>query len=278
MGNSKQPWWRTKIIQSEKNKLMMRGYRVEELIGNIRYSDLVYLLIMGELPSRLKGKLLEATLVAGADHGVPAPSVAVSRIAATCGIPLNCCVATGINLLGDIHGGAAEQLMKILYELEEKKKNEREGTETLIRKLCEELKGKKQFIPGFGHPVHDDDPRVRRLFALVGEAREKGEVTGEYVEMVNTMGKVLKDLYHRQIPINIDGACAAVQCELGLPWQSAKGLFCLSRGVGLVAESLEEFLQGSRLKSPMPMPLWEEELLYEGPGERDLPEKFKLKD
>lgn len=103
---------------------MMRGYRVEELIGNIGYGELVYLLIMGELPSREKGRLLEAALVAGADHGIPAPSVAVSRIAATCGIPLNCSVATGINLLGDIHGGAAEQLMKILYELNEKIRTE----------------------------------------------------------------------------------------------------------------------------------------------------------
>jgi len=277
MGNEKQPWWRTKIIQSEKNKLMMRGYRVEELIGHIHYGELVYLLIMGDLPSREKGKLLEATLVAGADHGVPAPSIVVSRIAATCGIPLNCCVATGMNLLGDIHGGAAEQLMRILYELQEKTRIEGEKRSVLVRRTCEELKGKRQFLPGFGHPVHDDDPRVRRLFALVEEARAKGEVEGKFVEMVKTMAEVVQDLYHRQIPINIDGACAAVQCELGLPWQAAKGLFCLSRGVGLVAESLEEFLQGSRLKSPMPMPLWEDELLYEGPGERDLPEIFKLK-
>ncbi len=278
MGNGKQPWWRTKIIQSDKNKLMMRGYRVEELIGNISYGELVFLLIMGELPSRVKGKLLEATLVAGADHGVPAPSVAVSRIAATCGIPLNCCVATGINLLGDIHGGAAEQLMKILYKLNEKARGKKALRETLVREACEEFKEKKQFVPGFGHPLHDDDPRVRRLFDLVEEARQQGEVEGEYVEMVKTMERILKGLYPRQLPINIDGACAAVQCELGLPWQSAKGLFCLSRGVGLVAESLEEFLQGSRLKSPMPMQLWGEELLYEGPEERSLPEQFKKKD
>jgi len=275
MGSEKQPWWRTKIIQSGKNKLMMRGYRVEELIGNIGYGELVYLLIMGELATRIKGHLLEATLIAGADHGVPAPSVAVSRIAATCGIPLNCCVATGMNLLGDIHGGAAEQLMRMLYESNERIGKEGETAETLIRKICEEFKERRAFIPGFGHPVHDDDPRVRRLFGLVEEARQKGEVKGEYVEMVKTMEEVLKDLYHRKVPINIDGACAAIQCELGLPWQSAKGLFCLSRGVGLVAESLEEFLQGSRLKSPMPMKLWEEELLYEGPEERELPKEFK---
>ncbi len=275
MKSEKQRWWRTKIIQSGKNKLMMRGYPVEELIGNISYGELVYLLLMGELPSRVKGKLLEATLVAGADHGIPAPSVAVSRIAATCGIPLNCCVATGMNLLGDIHGGAAEQLMRILYELNGRVEKKREKAETVIQKTCEEFKGRKAFIPGFGHPVHDDDPRVRRLFGLIEEARQKGEVGGQYMEMARLMERTLKDLYQRTIPINIDGACAAVQCELGLPWQSAKGLFCLSRGVGLVAESLEEFLQGSRLKSPMPMKLWEEELLYEGPEERELPKEFK---
>lgn len=274
---NKQPYWKTKIIHSGKNKLLMRGYRVEELIGNIGYGELVYLLIMGELPSRVKGRLLEATLVAGADHGVPAPSVAVSRIAATCGIPLNCCVATGINLLGDIHGGAAEQLMKILYELNEKNKKEGEKIEILVRKTCEELKGKKQFVPGFGHPVHDNDPRVRRLFDLIEDAHQHGDVEGVYVGIVKTVESTLNDLYHRRIPINIDGACAAVQCELGLPWQSAKGIFCLSRGVGLVAESLEEFLQGSRLKSPMPMQLWEEELLYEGPEERELPKEFKTR-
>lgn len=275
MAKDEEAWWKTKIIKSSKNKLLMRGYRIEELMGNIGYGELVYLLIMGDLPHPEIARLMEAILVAGADHGVLAPSVAVSRMAATCGIPLNCCIATGVNLLGDIHGGASEQLMKLLYELEEKSRVHNIPPVRVIEEACQEFKREKRFIPGFGHPVHDDDPRVRRLFSLVEWAKGKGRVTGIYVEMTKMMAETLRELYSKSIPINVDGACAAVQCEMKLPWECAKGLFSLSRAAGLAAEALEEFLSGSRLKGPMHPRHWETELIYQGPAERDLPQGFK---
>ena len=63
----------------------------------------LWLLLRGELPDPGQVHLLEAALVAAVDHGPQAPSIAAARMAATCGIGLNSAVATGVNLLGDVH-------------------------------------------------------------------------------------------------------------------------------------------------------------------------------
>lgn len=224
MSGDRDAWWKTKIIKWAKNKLLIRGYRIEELMGNIGYGELVYLLIMGELPHPEIARLMEDVLVAGADYGLLAPSVAASRMAATCGIPLNCCIATGVNLLGDIHGGASEQLMKLLYELDEKRRIHNVPPYRVVEEACQEFQREKKFVPGFGHPVHEEDPRIERLFSMAEWARERGRVSGSYIVMVRITADVLKELYSKAIPINVDGPCAAVQCEMKLPWECAKGL------------------------------------------------------
>ena len=65
--------WNTKITKVEPNHLVTRGYRQEDLIGNIPYSHVVYLLLKGELPSIEHGKMIDAILTACIDHGVTPP-------------------------------------------------------------------------------------------------------------------------------------------------------------------------------------------------------------
>jgi citrate synthase len=262
------PWWETKIVKIEPNKIVLRGYRVEELIGNVSYAEMVYLMVMEELPHPEHGRLLEAVLVGGCDHGPKAPSVAAARMAASCGITFNSCIATGINVLGDIHGGAGEQAMNLFYEIRQEAEDSGEDLKKVAQEKCRNMRNNKQTIPGFGHRFHTRDPRAKRLFDLAREVQSKGLITGEYLIIAEAIKEELCYLIKRELAINIDGVSAAIQCELGLPSKIAKGLFSLSRGIGILAHAYEESQSGSRIKGPIP-PNDNISYVYSGPEERD---------
>src|SRR3954454_2469634 len=111
-------WWQTAISRKEPNMIEIRGYAIQELIGELTFTELVSLLVLGRRLSEPERRLLDAALVAGADHGPLAPSIAAARMAATCGVTFNSAVATGINMLGDNHGGAVEGFMAVVERLE----------------------------------------------------------------------------------------------------------------------------------------------------------------
>src|SRR3954468_6603974 len=115
MAKSKKPrktpeeWWSTSIIEMKPGMIRFRGYAIEDLIGRAGFADMVFLLTRGELPRPEAARLLEAALVAAVDHGPQAPSIAAARMAITCGVGINNAMASAINMLGDVHGGAGEQ-------------------------------------------------------------------------------------------------------------------------------------------------------------------------
>jgi len=262
-------WWETSISDIKKNEIIIRGYPIEELIGNISYTQMLYLLLCGEILSEKKAKLLESVLVAGADHGPRAPSIAAARMAATCGISFNSCVATGINVLGDVHGGAVEKAMHLFYETASLLDTHPEKELSSIVKekfVLFQREGKK--IPGFGHQLHDDDPRVRRLYALAQRLIEEGEIKGRYLAIAETYRTQLERAKGKKITMNIDGVAAAIQCELSIPAEAAKGIFALSRGMGIVAHAFEELQNGVLIKGPCPNR--DDLVRYSGPAKRHL--------
>jgi citrate synthase len=267
------PWWQTSIVDIGTNKVLIRGYRIEDLIGRVSYAEMLYLEIMGELPSQAVGELLTAVLVSTCDFGVYSPAIASARMAATCGISFNSCLANGMNVLGDIHGGAAENAMRLYYEIVEEAERSEQSTLTLVESRCRDYRRKGLYLPGFGHPVNDNCPRVRRLIELGQRATGQGLIDGRYIAVAREIEQTLARVANKRIPMNVDGAVAAIQCELGLPWQAAKGIFCLSRGIGLLAHAYEELASGSRLKGPCPPDVMAEEVQYVGPPERDLPNR-----
>ena len=111
--NAVRHWWRTSIIDMEPGRIAFRGHPIEQLIGNVSFGQMIWLMTKGDLPSPEQAALLECALVAGVDHGPQAPSIAAARMAATCGVGLNNVMATGVNMLGDIHGGAGEQCAEL---------------------------------------------------------------------------------------------------------------------------------------------------------------------
>src|ERR1044071_5475538 len=155
-------WWTTDIIDIHPGEIALRGYPIEELIGNVGFPDMVYLLLRGELPERAQAELLEAAMVASVDHGPHAPAIAISRMAVTCGLAVNGAMASAINALDDVHGGAGQQCMELLQAIVDDARDVAELArveEALDRRIAQHGK----VISGFGHRWHDVDPRAVRL-------------------------------------------------------------------------------------------------------------------
>lgn len=246
-------WWRTSIIDMEPGKIVFRGHPIEELIGNVSFPQMIWLMVQGRLPSEAEAKLFESALVAGVDHGPQAPSIAAARMAATCGLGLNNIMATAVNMLGDIHGGAGEQCAELYFDIAARMDS---GTslDDAVRQGLDHWRSRHgKIIPGFGHRFHKPvDPRAPRLMALVREAAASGTVKGMFADIGEAVQEELGRRGGRPIAMNIDGATAVIFCELGFPPPLSRGFFCLSRAVGILAHGWEQMQQGERNKGPMP--------------------------
>ncbi|WP_246147889.1 citryl-CoA lyase [Nonomuraea turkmeniaca] len=231
-------WWGTSVSRIAPDVIELRGRPVQELIGRVGFADIVWLMLRGELPDERQAALLEAALVAGVDHGPHAPSIAVARMAITCGVGLNNAVATGVNLLGDVHGGAGEQCVELLQDI----LASGDAVATVAR-----WRARDKYLPGFGHRFHTRDPRRDPLLALVDAAVAEGVVAGLHLRAARQVEELIAP-----VPMNIDGATAVIYAELGFPAPLARGLFVLSRSVGILAHAWEESGQGRRNKGPIP--------------------------
>ena len=261
-------WWRTGIIDMSPGVIRFRGYAIEELIGRISFAQMIWLMTRGELPSRAQGELLEAALTAGVDHGPQAPSIAIARMAATCGVGLNSAVASALNVLGDVHGGAGEQTVELLHAIAERIARGEAESAAVQAALSDFNARHGKFIPGYGHRFHPVDPRAPRLLELVDAAAREGVVDGRFARIARAVEAALAQRKSgKRIPMNIDGATAVIYAELGFPAPLARGLFCLSRAVGILAHAWEQTQQGGRNKGPMPR---EYLPIYDGPAPRRL--------
>lgn len=245
-------WWRTSIIDMAPGKIAFRGHPVEDLIGNISFPQMIWLMVRGELPSAEQAALFEAALVAGVDHGPQAPSIAAARMAATCGVGLNNVLATGVNMLGDVHGGAGEQCAELYFAIAQRI-SAGETLQSAVENGLDDWRAQYgKIIPGFGHRFHKPvDPRAPRLMALVRAAASDKVVSGQFAAIGEAVQQTLGK-QHKPLAMNIDGATAVIFCELGFPAPLARGLFCLSRSVGVLAHGWEQMEQGGRNKGPMP--------------------------
>ncbi|WP_327583681.1 citryl-CoA lyase [Nonomuraea sp. NBC_00507] len=238
-------WWATAVSRIEPDVIELRGQPVQDLIGRIGLTEMIWLMLRGERPDPRRAALLEAALVSSVDHGPHAPSIAVARMAATCGVGLNNAVATGVNLLGDVHGGAGEQCVTLLEEVA----GDGDAAAVVAR-----WRARDKYLPGFGHRFHRRDPRRDPLLGLVAEAVADGVVPGAHLRAAIEVERLIEP-----VPMNIDGATAVVYAELGFPAPLARGLFVLSRSVGILAHAWEESGQGRRNKGPIPpsiLPAW----------------------
>jgi len=256
-------WWRTSIIEVQPGHIHFRGRPVQDLIGNVSFPQMIWLLTRGDLPSESQARLFEAALVAAVDHGPQAPSIAAARMAVTCGLGLNGAMASAVNMLDDVHGGAGEQTIELFGWIAAAAEAGAPLDEATAAAIDRWQQTRGTFIPGFGHRFHKvHDPRAPRLLGLVDAAAAAGTVNGRFAAIGRSIETVLLARKDRPVPMNIDGATAVIYAELGFEAPLARGLFCLSRSVGILAHAWEQMGQGGRNKGPTPPGyLW----TYDGP-------------
>ncbi len=261
-------WWDTAIIDIHPGKIAIRGYPIEELIGRVRFPDMIWLMLRGDLPSRGQSELLEAAMVPGVDHGPHAPSIAIARMAVTCGLPVNGAMASAINVLDDVHGGAGQQCMELYREIDAEAGKEGDLVTAATAVIERHRNAGEKIVPGFGHRFHPVDPRTAPLFALVAQAKAAGVVSGRYAAIGHAVEAAISALKKRHIPMNIDGITAVIFCELGFEPELGRGIFALSRAVGILAHAWEQKQRGRRIMGPMPREI---PYRYSGPARRAVP-------
>src|SRR3954464_5440503 len=167
-----EPFWKTSLSAVEPNKILIRGYRVEDLMAHCSFGDIIYLTFKGELPTSNQGKMIEMIMVSSTDHSFLAPSIDATRFVASGGVPLQASVAAGVISLGDHHGGAIEQCARMLQECV--------PAGTPAAEITHGYRARKQRVPGFGHPWHDRDPRTLKLMAKA----EEWNLAGPHLSLV----------------------------------------------------------------------------------------------
>jgi citrate synthase len=256
--------WKTSLTCIEPNKILVRGYPLDEMMGRMSFGEAIYLLLMGELPSHAIGTMMEAILVSFIDHGATPPSTLAARNTATTGAPLRACVAAGVLGFGRYHGGDIESCMQFLdrgLELVRRGSSYKEAAVAVVEKLHET----GEPIPGFGHRFHTRDPRAARLFQMALEL----ELEGEHIQMIRAVELVASEApAGRAHPVNIDGAIAAVCGDIGIPPEIANALFIISRVPGIAAHAQEERQREKPMRQIDP-----KDHVYDGAGKRRLPEK-----
>src|SRR2546425_3129629 len=150
-----EPFWKTSLSAVTPNKILIRGYRVQDLMANCSFGDIIYLTFKGELPAGNEGRMIEMIVVSSTDHSLLAPSIDATRFVASGGVPLQASVAAGIISLGDHHGGAIEQCFNLLQD------SVKAGTPAA--EIGSRFRSLKQRVPGFGHPWDGRDPRTPAL-------------------------------------------------------------------------------------------------------------------
>jgi citrate synthase len=241
--------WRTAIINADSTSIRVHGYDVADLMRHAGFVETIFLLHRGRLPGPGERKLIDAILVGVADHGPGSPSAAAARIAASGNRQsVSAALAAGVLAIGDEHGGAAETCMQLIADRLAEVATSGESIELAARRAVEAAKRERSRLPGLGHRAHTTDPRVSVLFDLAQDAG----VAGDGIRFVRALEKSAADLI-KPLPINIDGALAAVLHDLSLPASVGRYIFIIGRVAGLTAEVAEEYARERPMRVRIPV-------------------------
>jgi citrate synthase len=228
--------WYTSITEIAPNRVALRGTPMEQLMGEMSFGGAVYLLFTGRRPSTGISRLVDAILVSSIDHGVTPPSALAARNAASTGAALNACIASGVLAINRFHGGAIEGCMGVLGRIVELIAKENLSPDAAADKAMAEEKAAGRRVPGYGHRIHTDDPRSKRLLALSAELG----LRGKGIEAAEALGRAIERSLGKPLPLNVDGAIAACLVDLGVEPELANAFFIIARVPGLAAHAREE--------------------------------------
>ena len=261
------PWqgyWTTKIGWAEAGKILVRGYRAEELIRNLTFEEAAYLVIRGELPTRAQAQALDAVLRSGLDQAFISSAVPPARFAASAAPEAPAAaIAAGVIAFGSVTGSpreCAEMLAAAHHERTERRLSLAQAAHRTVARYAKD----KRRIPGLGHPMHK---RIEPRAAALTEVVKTLGVWGEQAQLFDAIAHEATRRFNHPLPANLAGTVAAVLLEIGFDPLEMVGLGVLSYLPALIAHTTEEIREGHPLRIIPP----ELGARYAGPAERPLP-------
>lgn len=223
----------TAIATSDEHSITVRGHDlVSDLIGQIDFTDYFWLLVCGHRPTAPQKAMMNASLVAIAEHGL-VPSVQAARMTlAAAPEAWQGAMAAGLLGMGTVVAGSSEVAGRFLAEIVAAG-----GDEAAAIAGLERLKAARAKVPGLGHPQHSaGDPRADKLLAIADDLG----VSGAHVAALRHLGRQAPAIMNRPLPINVSGAIPAVILDAGWPLAALKAVPLLARAGGLAAHLYEE--------------------------------------
>ena len=231
---------RTSICTSDAHTIVVRGQDLsKELIGKVSFVDHFFLLLTGRHPSAGEAAVLNATLVAIAEHGL-VPSVQAARMTfAAAPDAMQGAVAAGILGCGSVVLGSSETAGRMYTEIDAQV---RAGSAIDVAALAvmKAWRAAGQSIPGYGHPLHKE--RDERVGALFDVAKAAGTDL-RFVAIAEAVEALMPEVLGKPLKLNVSGAIPAVLLGAGFPAQALKGVPILARTAGLIAHLFEEMQQ-----------------------------------
>ena len=231
--------WYTAITDIRPNSIRLRGHTIESLMENANIGQVVYLALTGEMPSPNIGRMIQAILVSCVDHGVVPPSTVAARTSASTGAPINAALAAGLLSINEYHGGAIENCMRMFSMYLQEYHSSDKSPEACATEFVQRYRDAKRRLPGYGHRIHTADPRATKLLELAAEEN----IASEGVQASRHIYDAIQKQLGRTLPLNIDGAIAAVLWDMQIDPGLGNTFFMMSRVPGLVAHIQEERLR-----------------------------------
>jgi citrate synthase len=197
-----------------------------DVVGSRNFSSLVFELLTDREPTPAEHDIIERILCLTIDHGPDTPSAKVVRERASAGMGIGTAVAAGIETINEIHGGAQDALMPLLYAIH----NGQSSPEAIVR----EYAARGDRIPGFGHRIYTVDPRTTCIFdALTHHGYDTG-----FRAHAEALKEQIEQQLGKRLPINVDGGIAVALCEFGMQPPAGSALFIIARTAGLCGQYL----------------------------------------
>lgn len=236
--------WETSICKvvshGDTEEIIVRGQKMSELIGQVSFAEMMFLMLQGRLPTKPQARTLDALLVASIEHGIAPPSM-IARCYASYGTSIQSAIGAGVTAFGDRMGGLGEQMARMLVEALAPHLKNGDPDDGLLQRLAAEIvadaQRTKSRVPGYGIPLHATDPRSP---AVLDVARREG-VYGPYCRLGMAIEAALtKARGGRSVPMNLDGVSAVVALDLGFDWRATRLFLITPRTVSFAAHYLEE--------------------------------------
>jgi citrate synthase len=235
----------TSIGTSDPDRIRLLGQDLAaDLMGQVGFTELSYWLVMQRRPTPGQVRVLDAVLVALADHGFTPTALAARLTLLSAPESIQGALAAGLLGGGSRFLGVTEDCARFLADALAQAQadgnplpDKESDWDALALKAVTERRGSGRLVPGLGHPVHKEgDPRTPVLFRIADEEGLKGP----HLQLFEAVGRVHEQVLGRRLPLNGAGVCGAALADLGLPVEVLRGFSLLARTAGLLGHLTEE--------------------------------------